>query len=145
LPLLKGNRWRGFYRGQICGRIRGRHSINRKKESIMQFYTNIEIDNDELWESVSHNVNELITEQVPEHLSEIEDRAEWLEEKFGELNYRVDELEDHETEDHEIRLTELSEKVEELEGQLERIKQLIPRDIIETIVRDLLAEARITL
>ena len=111
----------------------------------MQFYTNIEIDNDELWESVSHNVNELITEQVPEHLSEIEDRAEWLEEKFGELNYRVDELEDHETEDHEIRLTELSEKVEELEGQLERIKQLIPRDIIETIVRDLLAEARITL
>jgi chromosome segregation ATPase len=112
---------------------------------IMQFYTNIEIDNDEIWESVSYNVNELITEQVPEHLTELEERTDYLDEKYGELNYRVDELEDHETEDHEIRLTELSEKVEELTEQVERIKQLIPRDIIETIVRDLLAQARLTI
>ena len=111
----------------------------------MQFYTNIEIDNDEIWESVSYNVNELITEQVPEHLTELEERTDYLDEKYGELNYRVDELEDHETEDHEIRLTELSEKVEELTEQVERIKQLIPRDIIENVVRELLAEARITL
>tara|TARA_R100001369_G_scaffold18232_1_gene33680 strand:- start:861 stop:1277 length:417 start_codon:yes stop_codon:yes gene_type:complete len=138
----------------------------------MQTYTNIEIDDDEIWEAVSVNVNDSISEQVPEHLTEIENRAEWLEEKYSELNYRTDELEDHETEDHEIRITdsesqieelsekveeltmtlqpweiieELNQKVEELSEQLQRIKQLIPRDIIETILRDLLAEARITL
>ena len=138
----------------------------------MQTYTNIEIDDDEIWEAVSVNVNDSISEQVPEHLTELEQQTEHLEEKFAELNYRVDEFEDHETEDHEIRLTdcesqveelaekveeltmtlqpweiieELSQKVEELSEQMQRIKQLIPRDIIETIVRDILAEARITL
>ena len=138
----------------------------------MQTYTNIEIDDDEIWEAVSVNVNDSISEQVPEHLTEIENRAEWLEEKYSELNYRTDELEDHETEDHEIRITdsesqieELSEKVEELTMTLQpweiieelnqkveeltekwlRLVGVIPRDIIETIVREMLSEAKITL
>ena len=111
----------------------------------MQFYTNIEIDNDEIWESVSYNVNELITEQVPEHLTELEEQVEDLGDKSSELNWRVDELETHQTDDHETRIAELESQVEELTEQVERIKQLIPRDIIETIVRDLLAQARVTI
>ena len=138
----------------------------------MQTYTNIEIDDDEIWEAVSVNVNDSISEQVPEHLTEIENRAEWLEEKYSELNYRTDELEDHETEDHEIRITdsesqieELSEKVEELTMTLQpweiieelnqkveelsekwlRLVGVIPRDVIENVVREMLSEAKITL
>jgi polyhydroxyalkanoate synthesis regulator phasin len=106
----------------------------------MQFYTNIEIDNDELWEAVSHNVNELITEQVPRYFEEIEGKAESLDEKDNEREYRIIELEDHETEDHELRIDELESQVEELESQVDNIKQLIPRDIIENVVRELLAE-----
>ena len=138
----------------------------------MQTYTNIEIDDDEIWEAVSVNVNDSISEQVPEHLTEIENRAEWLEEKYSELNYRTDELEDHETEDHEIRITdsesqieelsekveeltmtlqpweiieELSEKVEELSEKWLRLVGVIPRDVIENVVREMLSEAKITL
>ena len=111
----------------------------------MQFYTNIEIDNDEIWESVSYNVNELITEQVPEHLAELEEQVEDLGDKSSELNWRVDELETHQTDDHETRIVELQSELETLTEQVERIKQLIPRDIIEAIVKDLLAQARITI
>ena len=50
------------------------------------------------------------------------------------------ELEDHQTDDHELRIDELESQVEELESQVDNIKQLIPRDIIENVVRELLAE-----
>ena len=98
----------------------------------MQTYTNIEIDDDEIWEAVSVNVNDSISEQVPEHLTEIENRAEWLEEKYSELNYRTDELEDHETEDHEIRITDSESQIEELSEKVEELTMTLqPWEIIE--------------
>jgi polyhydroxyalkanoate synthesis regulator phasin len=113
---------------------------------IMELFAKIELDPGELWEEeIKENVDELLQEEIPGYFCEIEDRAEWLEEKFGELNYRTDELESHTTEDHEARITEVEERLSDLSEELDNIKQLIPREVILNVVRELLAEARITL
>tara|TARA_R110000824_G_scaffold397379_1_gene600233 strand:- start:489 stop:899 length:411 start_codon:yes stop_codon:yes gene_type:complete len=113
---------------------------------IMELFAKIELDPGELWEEeIRGNVDELLQEEIPGYFEEIESRAEWLEEKYSELNYRTDELEDHTTEDHEARITELEERLSDLSEELDNIKQLIPREVILNVVRELLAEARITL
>ena len=113
---------------------------------IMELFAKIELDPGELWEEeIKGNVDELLQEEIPGYFEEIENRAEWLEEKYSELNYRTDELESHTTEDHEARITELEERLSDLSEELDNIKQLIPREVIQNVVRELLAEARITL
>jgi predicted nucleic acid-binding Zn-ribbon protein len=114
----------------------------------MQIYTNIEIDNDELWQAVSEGVSQAISEDVPDLLDDLDTRAEWLEEKCQEVEYRVNELEDHQTdtEDHETRISELEgnseidkEMISALEAQVQVLENQIIRDgdRLEAQVQDL--------
>lgn len=85
----------------------------------MELLAKIELDPGELWEEeIKGNVDELLQEEIPGYFCEIEDRAEWLEEKYAELDYRVDELVDYETEDHEARIVEVEERLSDLSEEL---------------------------
>jgi hypothetical protein len=55
----------------------------------MQIYTNIEIDNDELWQAVSEGVSQAISEDVPDLLDDLDTRAELLEETASDLEHRI--------------------------------------------------------
>ena len=90
----------------------------------MELFAKIEIDCGELWEEIQGSVDELLQEEVPGYFGEIEDRAERLEEQWSEINYRLEVIQDElESHIHEARI----------------------REVIQTVVSELLAEARITI
>jgi len=108
----------------------------------MQIFTNIEIDDAELWEAVSDGVEQSIAEQVPDLLDELEVRAELLEETASDLEYRIADLEDNSGIDKEM-ISALEAQVQDLENQVIRPEYLVER--IRQLVADALADARIIL